>query len=69
MIRVDSTKDVFTNSFYVEIHGNPSVNEIHKLAKRSGFINLGPVSLIMRISHTRHSFQYIPTPLPTATSA
>ena len=47
---VDAAKEVATNTFYVKItpdatdsHQNP--NEVaHKIARRNGFHNLGPVS-------------------------
>lgn len=39
-----SSPEVFTNSFYVQVDGSLSKNDVHDLAKRSGFVNLGPVS-------------------------
>ena len=42
-----SAKEVATNSFYVKIHADPSQPDLaHKIARRNGFHNLGPVSII-----------------------
>lgn len=41
---VVSSPEVFTNSFYVQVDGSLSRNDVHNLAKRTGFVNLGPVS-------------------------
>ena len=35
---------VFTNQFLVRLHGTPSKEAVHRVAKRHGFVNLGPVS-------------------------
>ena len=41
-----SAKEVATNSFYVKIHADPSQPDLaHKIARRNGFHNLGPVSI------------------------
>jgi hypothetical protein len=37
-------REVFTNHFYVELEQNFPSSEVHRLAKRHGFVNLGPVS-------------------------
>lgn len=44
------TRDVFTNHFYVELEKDLPLHEVHSLAKRHGFVNLGPVST--SLSHT-----------------
>lgn len=36
--------DIFTNSFYVKLRGAHTDDIAHQLAKRNGFVNLGPVS-------------------------
>ena len=42
---VSASKEVATNSFYVKIHGDPDQPDLaHKIARRNGFHNLGPVS-------------------------
>ena len=43
------TRDVFTNHFYVELEKELPLHEVHSLAKRHGFVNLGPVSNIHSI--------------------
>ena len=44
----EATKEVATNSFYVRIHSDPNVPDLaHKIARRNGFHNLGPVSNIL----------------------
>lgn len=37
--------EVFTNSFYVRLRGDPGPEEADKLALRTGFHNYGPVSI------------------------
>ena len=37
-------REVFTNQFYVELQKDLPLNDVHTLAKRHGFVNLGPVS-------------------------
>lgn len=37
-------REVFTNQFYVELEKDLPNSEVHSLAKRHGFVNLGPVS-------------------------
>ena len=40
-------KEVATNTFYVKIHHDPNEPDLaHKIARRTGFHNLGPVSTI-----------------------
>ena len=42
---VSDAKEVATNTFYVKIHSDPAVPDLaHKIARRNGFHNLGPVS-------------------------
>ena len=42
---VTDAKEVATNTFYVKIHSDPAVPDLaHKIARRNGFHNLGPVS-------------------------
>lgn len=42
-----ATKEVATNSFYVKIHADPNQPDLaHKIARRNGFHNLGPVSAL-----------------------
>lgn len=36
--------EVFTNSFLVRLAGSPTKEIAHQVAKRNGFVNLGPVS-------------------------
>jgi len=40
---VEATKEVATNSFYVKIHGPDGAEAAHKIARRNGFHNVGPV--------------------------
>ena len=41
-------KEVATNTFYVKIHHDPNEPDLaHKIARRTGFHNLGPVSTIL----------------------
>ena len=41
-----ATKEVATNSFYVKIKEDPSQPDLaHKIARRNGFHNVGPVSI------------------------
>ena len=42
---VEATKEVATNSFYVKIHGPDGAEAAHKIARRNGFHNVGPVSV------------------------
>ena len=35
--------EVFTNHFYVELEKELPQSQVHRLAKRHGFVNLGPV--------------------------
>ena len=42
---VEATKEVATNSFYVKIHGPDGAEAAHKIARRNGFHNVGPVSI------------------------
>ena len=45
---VSASKEVATNSFYVKIHGDPDQPDLaHKIARRNGFHNLGPVSFFL----------------------
>jgi len=57
-------KEVFTNHFYVKIHpdpGHPDTSHLaHKIAKRNGFHNLGPVL------GSDHEFHFIHHGLPHA---
>ena len=47
---VSASKEVATNSFYVKIHGDPDQPDLaHKIARRNGFHNLGPVSFFSLI--------------------
>ena len=40
-----ASKEVATNSFYVKIHADPGQPDLaHKIARRNGFHNIGPVS-------------------------
>jgi len=49
---VSASKEVATNSFYVKIHGDPDQPDLaHKIARRNGFHNLGPV---LGSSHEYH---------------
>ena len=41
----EANKEVATNSFYVKINGKDGAEAAHKIARRNGFHNLGPVSL------------------------
>ena len=41
---IEATKEVATNSFYVKIHGPDGADAAHKIARRNGFHNVGPVS-------------------------
>lgn len=43
-VRVDATKDLFTNSFLVKFRQNVDNKLAHHVATRNGFVNLGPVS-------------------------
>lgn len=40
---IEATKEVATNSFYVKIHGPDGAEAAHKIARRNGFHNVGPV--------------------------
>lgn len=40
-----SPKEIFTNQFYVELEKELPNSYVHSLAKRHGFVNLGPVSV------------------------
>lgn len=40
-------REVFTNQFYVQLQNDLPSSEVHSLAKRHGFVNLGPVSLFL----------------------
>lgn len=42
---IEATKEVATNSFYVKIHGPDGAEAAHKIARRNGFHNVGPVSV------------------------
>ena len=43
---VTDAKEVATNTFYVKINPDPNVPDLaHKIARRNGFHNLGPVSI------------------------
>lgn len=57
-------KEVFTNHFYVKIHpeaGEPDPSQLaHKIAKRNGFHNLGP------LLGSDHEFHFIHHGLPHA---
>lgn len=37
-------REVFTNQFYVQLDKELPSSHVHSLAKRHGFVNLGPVS-------------------------
>jgi len=43
LVFVEASKEVATNSFYVKIHGKDGTDAAHKIARRNGFHNLGPV--------------------------
>merc|ERR1739838_749676 len=58
-----SAKEVATNSFYVKIHADPSQPDLaHKIARRNGFHNLGPVL------SSSHEFHFVHNGLPHARS-
>lgn len=42
---VKSDREVFTNSFLVRLKGNYGHEVANHIAKRNGFVNLGPVSI------------------------
>ena len=42
---VQPAKEVFTNTFYVQLKGPHGAHKAHEIAKRSGFENLGSVSI------------------------
>ena len=43
---ITDAKEVATNTFYVKINPDPNVPDLaHKIARRNGFHNLGPVSI------------------------
>ena len=43
---VTAAKEVATNTFYVKIHADPNEPDLaHKIARRNGFHNLGPVRI------------------------
>jgi len=59
----EATKEVATNSFYVRIHSDPNVPDLaHKIARRNGFHNLGPVL------GSNHEFHFVHHGLPHARS-
>ena len=43
----EANKEVATNSFYVKINGKDGAEAAHKIARRNGFHNVGPVSFII----------------------
>lgn len=44
---VSSTNDIFSNSFLVRFRRNVEQQEAHKIANKHGFVNMGPVSLLV----------------------
>lgn len=57
-------KEIFTNQFYVELEKELPNSQVHSLAKRHGFVNLGPVSvywLLLRIHELRTRWESEPT--------
>lgn len=58
-----AAKEVATNSFYVKIHPDPNVPDLaHKIARRNGFHNLGPVL------GSNHEYHFVHHGLPHARS-
>jgi proprotein convertase subtilisin/kexin type 2 len=58
---VSASKEVATNSFYVKIHADPDQPDLaHKIARRNGFHNLGPVL------GSSHEFHFVHHGLPHA---
>jgi len=56
-----ATKEVATNTFYVKIHSDSNVPDLaHKIARRNGFHNLGPVL------GSDHEFHFVHLGLPHA---
>lgn len=56
-----ATKEVATNTFYVKIHPDSNVPDLaHKIARRNGFHNLGPVL------GSDHEFHFVHLGLPHA---
>jgi proprotein convertase subtilisin/kexin type 2 len=63
VVTTSATKEVATNSFYVRIHSDPNVPDLaHKIARRNGFHNLGPVL------GSNHEFHFVHHGLPHARS-
>lgn len=60
---VSAAKEVATNTFYVKIHANPNEPDLaHKIARRNGFHNLGPVL------GSSHEYHFVHHGLPHARS-
>lgn len=60
---VTDAKEVATNTFYVKINPDPNVPDLaHKIARRNGFHNLGPVL------GSQHEYHFIHHGLPHARS-
>lgn len=48
--------DLFSNSFLVRFKRNVELDEAHIIAKRNGFVNMGPVSsILLAIRHSKNS--------------